>query len=65
LAQKRANPFLFVLIYAILWIMKNNLKELEKKAKRKAKSRERKRKPKMKVSGKSVFRLKDMMRKKK
>jgi hypothetical protein len=44
--------------------MKNDLGQFEKKAEKKAKSRERKKKPKMKVSGKSVFRLKEMMRKK-
>ncbi len=45
--------------------MKNNLEEIEEKVKNKAKQRERKKKPKMKVSGKSVFRLREMMRKKK
>lgn len=45
--------------------MKNNLEEIEEKVKNKAKQREKKKKPKMKVSGKSVFRLREMMRKKK
>ncbi len=44
--------------------MKNNLSQLEKKAEKRAKSRQKKKKPKMKVSGKSVFKLKEMIRKK-
>ena len=43
--------------------MKNDLARFEKKVKRKVKQREKKKKPKMKVSGKSVFRLKEMMKK--
>ncbi|MFH1966652.1 MAG: hypothetical protein ABII95_02195 [Patescibacteria group bacterium] len=44
--------------------MKNDLEEVEEKAKKKAQKREKKRKPKMKVSGKSVFRLQKIMKKK-
>jgi hypothetical protein len=50
-------------IYAILKIMRNELYQLEKKAEKKAKSRERKKKPRMKVSGKSVFKLQEIARK--
>jgi len=45
--------------------MKNDLSQFEKKVEKRAKSRQKKKKPKMKVSGKSVFKLKEMMRKKK
>ena len=44
--------------------MKNDLDKFEKKAEKRAKRRQKKKKPKMKVSGKSVFKLKEMMRKK-
>lgn len=44
--------------------MKNNLSQFEKKVEKRAKSRQNKKKPRMKVSGKSVFKLRDMMRKK-
>jgi len=45
--------------------MKNDLGQLREKAEKRAKSRQKKKKPKMKVSGKSVFKLKEMMRKRK
>jgi len=46
--------------------MKDNLEQIEKETKRKAKGRERKKKkPKMKISGKSVFGLQRIMKKKK
>jgi len=48
--------------------MKNDLAQLEeaaKKAEKRAKKRERKKRPKMKVSGRSVFRLREMMQKRK
>ena len=44
--------------------MKNELSQFEKKAEKRAKNRQKKKKPKMKVSGKSVFKLSEMMRKK-
>jgi len=44
--------------------MKNNLEQIEEKVKKKAKTRENKKKPKMKISGKSVFKLKETTRKK-
>ena len=44
--------------------MKNNLEQIEEKVKKKAKIRGNKKKPKMKVSGKSVFKLRERMRKK-
>lgn len=43
--------------------MKATVEELECRAEAKVKRRERKRRPKMKVSGKSVFALKALMRK--
>ena len=46
--------------------MKDNLEQIEKETKRKAKGRERKKKkPKMKISGKSVFGLQRVMKRKK
>ena len=46
--------------------MKDNLEQIEEETKRKAKGRERKKKkPKMKISGKSVFGLQRIMKKKK
>jgi len=45
--------------------MKNDLGQFKKKAEKRAKSREKKKKPKMRVSGKSVFKLREMMRKRK
>ena len=44
--------------------MKNDLSQFEKKVEKRAKRRQKKKKPKMKVSGKSVFKLREMMRKK-
>lgn len=44
--------------------MRNDLGQFEEKAEKRVKRRERKRKPKMKVSGKSVFKLREMMVKK-
>ncbi len=44
--------------------MKNDLEQIEEKAKKKAKTRAKKRKPKMKVSGKSVFKLQKIMKRK-
>ena len=44
--------------------MKNDLSQFEKKVEKRVKSRQKKKKPKMKVSGKSVFKLKEMMSKK-
>ena len=44
--------------------MKNNLEQIEEKVKKKAKTHENKKKPKMKVSGKSVFKLRETIRKK-
>jgi len=44
--------------------MKSDLDKFEKKAEKKAERRQKKKKPKMKVSGKSVFKLKEMVRKK-
>ena len=45
--------------------MKNDLGQFEEKAEKRIKSRQKKKKPKMKVSGKSVFKLREMMRKRK
>jgi len=45
--------------------MKDDLEQIEEETKRKAKEREKKKKPKMKISGKSVFRLQGIMKKKK
>ena len=45
--------------------MKNDLEQIEEKVKKRVKCREKKKKPKMKVSGKSVFKLREAMRKKK
>ncbi len=44
--------------------MKNNLSQFEKKVEKRAKSRQKKKKPRMKVSGKSVFKLREIIRKK-
>jgi len=44
--------------------MKDNLEHIEEKIRKKSKEREKKKRPKMKVSGKSVFKLKEAMRKK-
>jgi len=41
--------------------MRNDLGQLKEKAEKRAKSRERKKKPKMRVSGKSVFKLKEII----
>jgi hypothetical protein len=43
--------------------MKNQVSQLEKKAETKAQRREKKKRPRMKVSGKSVFRLREAIRK--
>jgi len=45
--------------------MKSDLEQVEEQAKNKAQKREKKKKPKMKVSGKSVFQLQRMMRRRK
>ena len=45
--------------------MKNNVEQIEEKVKKKAKQREKKKKPKMKVSGKSVFGLQKIIKRKK
>jgi len=45
--------------------MKDNLDQIEEKVRKKAKEREKKKKPKMKVSGKSVFGLQRIIKKKK
>ena len=45
--------------------MKEDLEEIEEKVKKKAQKRAKKRKPKMRVSGKSVFGLQKLIRKKK
>lgn len=45
--------------------MKNNWEEIEKKTAQKAKQREKKKKPKMKVSGKSVFGLQKLIKRRK
>ncbi|MFH0805838.1 MAG: hypothetical protein V1901_03100 [Patescibacteria group bacterium] len=45
--------------------MNNNLEQIEEKVRKKAKEREKKKKPKMKVSGKSVFGLQRIIKKKK
>jgi len=45
--------------------MKNNLEQIEEKVRKKAKEREKKKKPKMKISGKSVFNLQRIIKKKK
>ena len=42
--------------------MKENLEEIEEKVKKKAQKREKKKKPKMRVSGKSVFGLRRMIK---
>jgi len=42
--------------------MKDKLSQLEEKAERKAKRRQKKKNPRMRVSGKSVFKLKEMMK---
>jgi len=44
--------------------MKQDLEKIEEETKKKAQKREKKKRPKMKVSGKSVFELQKMMRKK-
>ncbi len=44
--------------------MKDDLEQIEEEAKKKAKEREKKKKPKMKVSGKSVFKLQRIMKRK-
>jgi hypothetical protein len=44
--------------------MKSNLNHLEEKLEKKVKRREKRKKPKMKVSGKTVFKLKELIRKK-
>jgi len=44
--------------------MKNDLSQFEKKVEKRAERRQKKKKPKMKVSGKSVFKLREMMGKK-
>jgi len=44
--------------------MKDNLEEIEEKVKKKAQKREKKKKPKMRVSGKSVFELQRIIKKK-
>ncbi|MFH1461204.1 MAG: hypothetical protein ABIF84_02175 [Patescibacteria group bacterium] len=44
--------------------MKESLEEIEEKVKKKAQKREKKKKPRMRVSGKSVFGLRRLMRKK-
>lgn len=40
------------------------LELIEEKARKKAKTREKKKKPKMQVSGKGVFKLKELIRRK-
>jgi len=45
--------------------MKNDLEQIEERIKKKTKRREKKKKPKMKVSGKSVFGLQGIIKKKK
>ena len=45
--------------------MKDNLEQVEEKIRKKAKEREKKKKPKMVVSGKSVFNLQRIIKKKK
>jgi len=44
--------------------MKDDLEQIEEEAKKRAKEREKKKKPKMKVSGKSVFKLQRIMKRK-
>ncbi|NQU19114.1 hypothetical protein HQ550_03045 [bacterium] len=45
--------------------MKENLEQIEEKVEKKAKQRSKKKKPKMKVSGKSVFELRKIIKKNK
>ena len=45
--------------------MKDDLEQIEEKIRKKQKERERKKKPKMKISGKSVFGLQRIIKKKK
>ncbi len=44
--------------------MKNDLSQFERKAEKRAERRQKKKKPKMRVSGKSVFKLREMIKKK-
>lgn len=44
--------------------MQKDLEQLEQKLEKKVQARERKKKPKMKVSGKGVLRLKEILRNK-
>lgn len=44
---------------------KKELEQIEEKERKKAREREKKKKPKMQVSGKSVFKLQKLIRKKK
>jgi len=44
--------------------MKDNLEHIEEKIRKKSKEREKKKRPKMKVSGKSVFRLQRIIKRK-
>jgi len=44
--------------------MKGKLEQIQEEIEKKAKQRAKKKKPKMKVSGKSVFRLQKIMKKK-
>jgi len=60
-----ARSFLFLYKYYIIIKMKDDLEQIEEETKRKAKEREKKKKPKMKVSGKSVFGLQRVMKRKK
>ncbi|MFH0907032.1 MAG: hypothetical protein ABIC36_00420 [bacterium] len=43
--------------------MKNDIPHLEEKAKKKTEAREKKKKQKMKISGKSVFKLHEIIKK--
>ena len=43
--------------------MKNELTKFEEKVEKRAKQQQKKKKPKMKVSGKSVFKLRELMKK--
>ena len=43
---------------------KEDFEEIEEKVRKKAKIREKKKKPKMQTSGKSVFKLRELIRKK-
>ncbi len=45
--------------------MKENLEQIEEKVEKKAKQRAKKKNPKMKVSGKSVFQLQKIIKKRK